>query len=324
MDKHYAYFPGCSLGSTGTAYTESIRYVAPRLGIELREIDDWNCCGTSAARATSDDLMYALPARSLALSEQQMPGMDVVAPCTGCYAALKQAAAYARESEGNRAHVSDLIEMDYRAQSDVLSMLEILVEPDAIAEAAEKAVNTLGGMKVACYYGCAQVRPAGLTDFDDPENPTKLEGLLDALGAECIDWSFKTECCGASNHIVEPKGARRAAERILRNAVANGAECIATSCPLCWMNLDMRQSQINKEYGTSYSLPVYYFTELVALALGATPDEAGLTYHFGPADAYALSKLAPRCAPAEESPDAAADEPQPDSAQPASPEEVER
>lgn len=305
MTKEYAYFPGCSLGSTGTAYTTSIRYLAPRLGLELTEIDDWNCCGTSAARATSDELMYALPARSLALSEQQMPGRDVVAPCTGCYAALKQAAAYARESEKHRAQVSDLIEMDYHAEADVKSMLEVLVEPDMIAAAAEAASVSLGGMKIACYYGCAQVRPVGLTQFDSPENPTKLEELMDALGASCIDWSFKTECCGASNHIVEPKGARRATERILRNAQANGAECIVTSCPLCWMNLDMRQGQINQEYGTSYNFPVFYFTELMALALGASPEEAGFKYHFGPTSEYTASKLAPKDAPAEAAADAA-------------------
>ena len=120
-----------------------------------------------------------------------------------------------------------------------------------------------------------------------------MENLLNACGAECIDWSFKTECCGASNHVVAPKAARRVVERIYRNAVANGAECIVTSCPLCWLNLDMRETQVNKEMGTDYEIPVYYFTELIALCLGANEKQAGLDYHFTDARALAARITAP-------------------------------
>lgn len=296
----YSYFPGCSADSTGIAYTESTAYVSERIGLELVEIDDWCCCGTSAARVTDDDLMHALPARSLAMSERQNPGLDVVAPCTGCYSALKGTVHWARESEENRAHVSELIEMDYQAKADVRSLLEIMVEPDMVDLVAGKLQKTLSGMKLACYYGCTQVRPVEVCHFDDPENPTSMERLLSACGATCVDWAFKTECCGASNHIVAPKAARAAVERILRNARACGAEAIVTSCPLCWLNLDMREAQINAEHGTDYQLPVYYFTELLALAMGATARQAGLAHHFVPADGYVKDAFALQAATAAE------------------------
>ncbi|MDY5662109.1 MAG: CoB--CoM heterodisulfide reductase iron-sulfur subunit B family protein [Coriobacteriales bacterium] len=287
----YSWFPGCSAGSTGIAYTQSAKYVADKIGLEMKEIDDWCCCGTSAARITDDDLMHALPARSLALSERQYPGLDIVAPCTGCYSALKGARHWARQSEENRRHVSELIDMDYAAEADVKSLLEIMVEPDVVDLTVSRLQKTLGGMKIACYYGCTQVRPAEVCNFDDVENPTSMERLLDACGAECVQWGFKTECCGASNHVVKPKAARKAVERIFRNAKACGAEAIVTSCPLCWLNLDMREQQINSEMGTDYHLPVYYFTELLAMAMGATPDEAGLGYHFEPAAQLAQERI---------------------------------
>ena len=288
----YAYFPGCSADSTGIAYTKSFSFIAACIGLEMHEIDDWCCCGTSAAKITSDDLSRALPARSLALGERQLPGLDVIAPCTGCYSSLKAAVAYARESDENRSHVSDLIEMDYAAKADVKSLLEVFAEPEVKERIVAGLARTLGGMKVACYYGCMQSRPADIVQFgDDVENPTAMDELLEACGAECVDWSFKTECCGASNHVVAPEAARRVVERIYRNARANGAECIVTSCPLCWLNLDMRQTQVNKEMGTDYELPVYYFTELIAMCMGASGDEVGLAHHFTEAKALAEGRV---------------------------------
>lgn len=286
MNTSFSFFPGCSYHSTGISYAESTEYVARALGLQFYDIKDWNCCGASAARTVNDDLMYALPARNLALSEEQHPYLEVLTPCTGCYAALKQAEAWAKADPANLAHVNSLIGMEYRATNTVRSLLEVMTTPDAIEHIANRAIKPLNGMKIACYYGCGQVRPEAVTRFDNAENPTRMEALLDAMGAECIDWSFKTECCGSSNHVISPKAARSAVERILRNAQANGAECIVTSCPLCWMNIDMREEKINKEFGTSYNLPVYYFTELLALALGATPEQAGLPRHFVPACDY--------------------------------------
>ncbi len=300
----YAWFPGCSAASTGISYTKSTAFVADRIGMQLREIDDWCCCGTSAAHMTDEDLSYALPARSLALCEQQMPGLDVVAPCTGCYASLKRTAWKARDNEELRAHISDLIEMDYAASAEVKSLLELFVEPDMVELVASRLESTLGGMKIACYYGCTQVRPAELANFENPENPQAMERLLDACGAECVDWAFKTECCGASGHIISPEAARAACARIYANAAAAGAEAIVTSCPLCWLNLDMREAQVARAQGADWNIPVYYFTELLAAAMGADAESAGFTHHFVEATDLPTKRIAgfqatPSPAPAE-------------------------
>ncbi len=287
----FAYFPGCSGDATGVAYTKSLEFVNERIGLQLREMEDWNCCGTSAARVESEDLMHALPARSLALSEQQLPGLDVVAPCTGCYSALKGAQVWAAASEENRAHVSELIGSTYEAKAQVRSYLEVMCQPEMLPLIQEQLTHTLGGMKLACYYGCMQVRPAAVCEFGTPEGSDALEALMNAAGAKCVDWDFKCECCGASNHIIAPGAARAALEKILRNAEANGAEAIVTSCPLCLLNLDMRQAQINREQGTNYHFPVYYFSQLLALAMGANAEEVGFKHHFTNPGPYAAEHL---------------------------------
>lgn len=293
MRKAFSFFPGCSYESTGISYAESTKYVAGALGIELYELNDWNCCGASAAPTVNDDMMYALSTRNLALSEEQHPYLPLITPCTGCYAALKRAEVWANNNAQNLAHVNKLTDMQYRGTIQVQSLLEVMSSPEMIKEVTDHLSLQLGGMKVACYYGCGQVRPEGITSYSNAENPLIMENLLNAAGAECIDWAFKTECCGASNHVIIPKTARNAAEKIFRNAQINGAECIVTSCPLCWMNLDMREEKINQEHNTNYQIPVYFFTELLALALGATAEQAGITRHFVPATDYATGKLAP-------------------------------
>lgn len=293
MNKAFSFFPGCSYHSTAISYAESTRFVAACLGIELYEIKDWNCCGASAAPTVNNDLMYSLSTRNLALSEDQHPYLPVMTPCTGCYAALKRAEVKTKADASYRTHINKLIEMNYRGTAHVVSLLDALTEEEMIQEIVDHLKKQLGGMKVACYYGCGQVRPQEITKAPNTENPLTMERLLNAAGAECIEWSFKTECCGASNHVIQPKAARNATERILRNAQKNGAECLVTACPLCWMNLDMREDKINQEHKTDYYLPIYFFTELIALALGASPEQAGITRHFVPAVNLATQSLKP-------------------------------
>ena len=283
MAKAFSFFPGCSFHSTGISYAESTRYVAGCLDIELYEIKDWNCCGASAAPTVNDDLMYALPTRNLALSEDQHPYLQVLTPCTGCYAALKRAEIKTKQDASYRTHINNLIEMNYRGTAEVTNLLDALTTPEMISDIANHLKLHLGGLKVACYYGCGQTRPTEITKATNAENPLHMEALLNAAGAHCIDWHFKTECCGASNHVIRPKAARNAAERIFHNAQKNGADCIVTACPLCWMNLDMREEKINQEHKTNYHMPVYFFTELLAMAMGATAEQAGITRHFVPA-----------------------------------------
>lgn len=293
MSKAFSFFPGCSFHSTGISYAESTAYVAGCLDIALYEINDWNCCGASAAPTVNDDLMYSLSARNLALSEDQHPYLPILTPCTGCYAALKRAEVKTNNDASYRTRINNIIGMSYRGTAKVTNLLDALTTPEIIQTITDHLKLQLGGMKVACYYGCGQVRPQEITQAANTENPQNMEDLLNAAGAQCIDWSFKTECCGASNHVIRPKAARNAAERIFHNAYLNGAECIVTACPLCWMNLDMREDKINQEHKTNYQMPIYFFTELIAMALGATPEQAGITRHFVPAIDLVEQKLGP-------------------------------
>ena len=284
----YANFPGCSANTTGKSFTISTNYVAGKIGCELVDIPDWNCCGTSAAALTSPELTVALPARSLAIAERELPGLDVVAACAGCYKSLRTSLAYSRESEENLQKVRELIDMPYEAEANVVSLLEAFSTPEAREAIAARVQKKLRCLKVACYYGCAMVRPVEVCEFDDPEDPQSMDELMALIGAEPVDWAFKTECCGAAQQMVVPKEARPMIERIFQNAQANGADCIVTSCPLCMLNLDMREAEINKARVAAgkepFDIPCYYFTELIGLAFGGKPGELGIDVHFHPAE----------------------------------------
>ena len=292
--KKYAFFPGCSAQTTGVSFTRSTEYVAEKIGFEMTEIPDWNCCGTSAASLTSPELTVALPARSLAISERELPGRDVVTACAGCFRSLKTSLAYARESEENLAHLRELIDMPYEAKANVVSLLEAFDDDEVRQAISQKVVRKLRTLKVACYYGCAMVRPAGICNFDDPEDPQSMDDLMRLIGAEPVDWAFKTECCGAAQQMAVPRQARPMIERIFENAVANGADCIVTSCPLCMLNLDMREAEINRSRKIRgeepFDIPCYYFTELIGLAFGGTVEELGIDIHFHPAELLLLQR----------------------------------
>ena len=295
MAMKYAFFPGCSASTTGKSFTVSTNYVAQAIGFELVEIPDWNCCGTSAAALTSPELEVALPARSLAISERELPGLDVVASCAGCYRSLRTSLTYARASEDNLAHVGELIDMPYEAKADVVSLLEAFSSEDVREAIAAKVQRKLRCLKVACYYGCAMVRPATVCgDFDDVEDPQSMDELMTLIGAEPVDWAFKTECCGAAQQMVVPKQAKPMIERIFENAQANGADCIVTSCPLCMLNLDMREAEINRARVAAgkepFDIPCYYFTELIGMAFGASIEEVGIDIHFHPAETLLLRR----------------------------------
>lgn len=290
----YSYFPGCSAHSTGVSFTRSTDYVAKKIGFEMLEIPDWNCCGTSAAALTSPELAVALPARSLAISEREYPGLDVVAPCAGCFRSLKTSLVYSRESESNLEQVRELIDMPYNAESNVISLLEAFIADDVRAAIEANIVRKLRCLKVACYYGCAMVRPVDVCEFDDPEDPQSMDDLMALIGAEPVEWAFKTECCGAAQQMAVPKQARPMIERIFENAHANGADCIVTSCPLCMLNLDMREAEINRARVAAgkepFDIPCYYFTELIGLAFGGAIEELGIDIHFHPAEKLLLQR----------------------------------
>ena len=290
--KQYAYFPGCSAESTGLSFTKSTDFVTKRIGFKMTEIPDWNCCGTSAAKLTNHELGQALSARNLAIAEQMEGSPDVVAPCAGCYQALRNAQRFVSASDANRERIEELIDMPYEGKSQVVSLLEAFSDPEVTDAVKEATLKPLRGLKVACYYGCTIVRPKDEDSFDDAENPQSMDELLKAVGAEPVDWAFKTECCSGSQAVAIPGLAHRLIDRIFQNAEANGAECIATTCPLCQLNLDMREAEINSlrvARGLEpFNIPVYYFTELLGASMGGRADELGTDIHFYPAREFLM------------------------------------
>ena len=276
----YAYFPGCSSSGSGIAFERSAQYVAKKVGVELAEIPDWNCCG--AGHMPNHDTSIALPARNLALAEKM--GLDeVVTPCAACFARMKTASVYCKQSEENLKHIQEIIEMPFEAKQDVISLLEVFAKDEVKEAIKAKITKPVNGAKIASYYGCLLVRPEGICDFDDNENPTSMDSLMEIAGATAVDWAFKVECCGAGHQVALPKVGRGMIERVIKNAVDNGAEAIVTACPLCMLNLDMRMKEICQKLGPKYNIPVYFFTEILAAAMGAEPTELGTEKHFVPA-----------------------------------------
>ncbi|MCL6518946.1 MAG: CoB--CoM heterodisulfide reductase iron-sulfur subunit B family protein [Armatimonadetes bacterium] len=269
----YAYYPGCSLHSTARDYNLSTLAVCKQLGIELVEIPDWNCCGATSAHALNRDLSIALPLRNLAIAETM--GLDVIAPCAACFNRMKSSNVAVNENPELLARMSDLIGMPYSGKVKVLPLLAVINEigTETIREHVKRLLENL---KVAPYYGCLLVRPPETTEFDDPEDPQSLDNLITALGAEVVKWPYKTECCGAGLSISKTEVVLKLTHDILSMAKRAGANCLATACPLCQSNLDLRQSDVEKAYGEKYGLPAFYFTQLMGIAFGLPGTSLGL------------------------------------------------
>jgi heterodisulfide reductase subunit B2 len=277
----YAYFPGCSAESTSRDMHESTLAVSERLGIDLLEPKGWTCCGATAGHQTDSLLAVSLPAASLAKVKDM--GLDLVANCAACYNRLKMANHLIAMNPDTRRKVADAIGRDYDGSVRIRHFMEILLEDvglDAIQNALQR---TLKGLKVACYYGCLLVRPHEAMKFDDPENPTSLDRLVRTLGAETLDWPHKVECCGGGFSMTRTDVVIRLTESILSMAKLAGADCIAVSCPMCQINLDMRQLDIQKQLGKRYDLPIVYVTQLIGLCLGIPADKLGFNKLMVPA-----------------------------------------
>lgn len=270
----YGYFPGCSLLTSAAEYAHSAESVLASLGVELEELDDWVCCGATPAHATSHLLSLALPAISCAAAERQ--GLDVLTCCAACYSRLKQANQAVRDDAAVQAQVSELIEEPYTGKPRVLHITEVLareIGPEAIRA---QVTRPLTGLKVACYYGCLMARmPEGLR-IDHAEYPVLLDELMSAAGAEPLDWSYKTECCGAALTLARQKTVVRLSGQVVEIARESGADVLAVACPLCQANLDMYQSDAEKRLGRQLGVPVLYFTQLLGLALGLDLEVLGL------------------------------------------------
>ncbi|MEG0750734.1 MAG: CoB--CoM heterodisulfide reductase iron-sulfur subunit B family protein [Oscillospiraceae bacterium] len=287
----YSYFPGCTMSTTGIEYAKSLRFVNKAIGMRFADIKGWNCCGASAAHAVSRELGVALPARNIALAEMQRPGVPIVVACAACYSRMKCAE---NAIHTDREKLRSLTGTNVSGDIPIVSILEAFSSVEVREAIASAITRTLSGLKVACYYGCLFARPSGTSHMDDPEDPTSMDELMALAGAEPVKWSFKTECCGGSHHIDLPAAAKPLSKNIFQNARANGAQAIVTACPMCMMNLDMREGEINRAFSENFNMPVYYFTELLALVMGANEKESGINRHFWPATKLISDSIAER------------------------------
>ncbi len=269
----YGYFPGCSAESTARDMHVSTMAVAKVLDIELVEPKGWTCCGATAGHQTDRFLSVALPAASLAKVKDA--GLDMVVSCAACYNRMKVANHEIQKSDEMRRSVAEALGRDYDGSVRVMHFLEVLLDAVGVDKIAELTKRSLGGLKVACYYGCLLVRPHDVTKFDDPENPTSLDRLVTALGGEALEWPHKVECCGGGLSMSRTDVVVSLTASILEMAKASGAQCIAVGCPMCQINLDMRQLDIQKQMGKSYDMPVVYITQLLGLCLGIPAGQLG-------------------------------------------------
>jgi heterodisulfide reductase subunit B len=270
----YAFFPGCSLESTAWDFDRSTRAVCGALGIELEEIPNWVCCGSTPAHTTNASLAVALPV--LNLQKAQRMNSPVMTACASCYARLRTANYKVSNDPAERKRAERITAAPYDGGVPVHHVLDVLVNHLGLETIRAAVRNPLTPLRVACYYGCLLTRPPEVVAFDDPEHPTVMDDLVSALGAEPVDWPYKTECCGASLSMTNVKVVNRLGHRLVSMARQAGARCITVACPLCQVNLDLRQADAGAAHGELPQTPVLYITQLLGLALGLSPKELGL------------------------------------------------
>jgi heterodisulfide reductase subunit B2 len=271
----YNYYPGCSLRGTGRAYEESLLAVFEKLGLELQELEDWNCCGATAYMAVDETDACVLTARNLALAEKAGPE-PLLAPCSACYLALNKTKHSIETSPALASAVQKALQnskLKYSGNTVVRHPLDVLINDVGADAIKQKAVRSLKGFKVAPYYGCQIVRP--YSTFDDQYNPTAMDQLFQALGAEIVRFPLKTKCCGGSLTGTLPEAGLLLSYILLREASRRGANVITTVCSLCQFNLEAYQGDIAAKY-EAVSMPVLHFTQLLGLALGLGRKELGL------------------------------------------------
>lgn len=269
-----AYYPGCSLHSLSSELDESTLAVSRALGLKLVEPDGWTCCGSSAAHGADHVLATSLPMQNLALVEKS-GFTEVTAPCSACFFRFKSAL---HDMEGEsilKTQVARRIGYEYKDSLRVLSVLDLFQEKVGMDAIAARVTKPLHGLRVASYYGCLLTRPPKITGADHVENPRQMDQIMLSLGAEPVDWSFKTECCGGSLSLTRTDLALALTRKILLAAKTLGVDAIATSCPLCHVNLDARQAQI----GLDFEMPVLFITQFMGLAFGMDAKHLGLGKH---------------------------------------------
>lgn len=289
------FYPGCSMQKNARPYLDSLQAIKGDIDLELQEIADWNCCGATEYMSVHRVAAHSLVGRNLALAQEQAVGTDLLtAGCSACYLNLAKTDAQMREDAQLKGTVNEALAaggLAYQPGSlKVRHLLDIVCHDIGYAAIQAKVVKPLHGLKVAAYYGCQVVRPDYDGRWDSHERPTSMDKLLQALGAEAVDWSLKTQCCGGHMSVIGPDVAFGLIRRLIHGAKEAGADMVVTLCPMCQLNLDAYQVEMNKHFHTDYQVPVLYFTQLMGLALGKPAKELGIGKEFVDA-APALAKI---------------------------------
>lgn len=259
------YYPGCALHGSSADYETSVRACLKALDVALDELEDWICCGATAAHCINHKLSVALPARNLGIAER-MNLKQVFAPCPMCSMELKKASGELQADPALRKEMAEIVEAPVSGNVDVWNLIQVF-QAVGFENIALRASAKLDKFKPACYYGCLLTRPPKTLNFDDPEDPTSMEELLTKLGASPVDWNSKTVCCGAGLTLSDEKAVADQTRKILQDAIDHGANCVVVACPMCQVNLDMRQADA-KKLGLTKDVPIFYLSDLVAFALG--------------------------------------------------------
>lgn len=273
----YTYYPGCSAHATGRGYEESIQAIVGLLGIELKELEDWNCCGATAYMNVNEMLSFSLTARNLSLAEKEK--RPVTTPCSACYLNLRKTNVYLNQYPDLKKKVNSALAeagMSYSGAVETKHFIEVVVNDIGLEKVKALVKRPLEGLKIAPYYGCQMLRPLPCQEEKDPDNPVMFEQLLEALGATPVPYALKTQCCGGSLMGTKNDVALRLCRNLLLNAQEAQADCIAVTCPLCQLNLDAYQKRVNHNYGTNFAFPVLFFTQLMGMAFQLPFKKLGL------------------------------------------------
>jgi heterodisulfide reductase subunit B2 len=275
-----AYYPGCSLKASSEIYDVQCKRVLSAIGINLHELDDWNCCGATSASKMDDFLAIAMPARNLGIADASEYA-ELVIPCSACYSRMLVAQKVLESDSSLLDEINGELSNKVIGRTKILSILEAIQPVVNSGDLAKRLTKKLEGLKPACYYGCMQTRfPYGVPVPDDVENPQGMETILETLGATPLDWSYKTDCCGASAAVNDNDTSVMLMSKIMKDAIARQANCFVTTCPMCQLNLDAYQEKVRASYGIAQSMPVYFITELIGVAVGLPPEDLGVDRHF--------------------------------------------
>ena len=281
MENNPGYYPGCSLTGSSREYGKSTEKLYEALGITLQEIEDWVCCGATPGHSSSHLLPDALALKNLSQAKKQ--GIEkLITPCMACYSRFKFAQYNVSRDPGIREKLEEILGEKYDDENeiDIVHPLDNLNELVILNNIKKNIKKIPEDLKAVCYYGCVFTRPPEVMGVSDYENPCQMERLLDAAGIETVEWNYKTKCCGAALSISDTEIALDLCKEILSDAKSRGADMIVVACPLCHVNLDLRQGQIERKHNLKFKIPVLYITQVIGLVLGLSVEDLGIDKHF--------------------------------------------